>query len=141
MNVIASTTIVVASLLWAPLTTHGEQSEQWETINDPEELRELVSGRALDGEYWKFYFRADGIMAYSKNSFPSVRGWSITDDGRLCYSVYSLPNRIIDCHSIQRTGSSPAKYRFTSETEDFPIEFSVPARELMDAVKERAGPE
>jgi hypothetical protein len=121
--------------------TIAEEHQEWVTIDNPRELRELVSGRALDGKYWKFYFRADGVMAYSKNNFPSVREWNVSDDNKLCYSVFSLPDRIIHCHTIQRTRESPTLYRFESETEEYLIEFSTPAKDLVDAVNERAGPE
>jgi hypothetical protein len=122
-------------------TTVAQEHQEWMAIADPAELRELVSGQALDGRYWKFYFRADGKMAYSKNDFISVREWSITDAGKLCYSVFSLPDRIIECHTVERTAELPATYRFKSETEEFVIEFSAPAKDLIDAVTERAGSE
>jgi hypothetical protein len=131
----------VALAVGTSASSLGDDDGEWVTIDNPVEIRELISGRALDGEYWKFYFRADGVMGYTKNNFPSVRGWTITEDGRLCYSVYSMPERIIDCDRIQQTQGSPTSYRFKSETNEFPIEFSAPAQELIDAVTERAGPE
>ncbi len=133
--------LVVTTFAGSLSSAPGDTTDDWITIDNPDEIRELISGRALDGEYWKFYFRADGVMGYSKNNFPSVRGWSITEDGKLCYSVYSMPDRIIDCDRIQRTQSSPATYRFKSETREFPIRFSAPAQDLIDAVAQRAGPE
>ncbi len=132
--------LVLAILPIMPLTAVAQADPTWTTISDPAELRQLVSGRALDGKYWKFYFRADGIMAYSRNEFPSVRGWNITSDGRLCFHVYQLPDRVIDCQTVQRTDGESPQYRFASETSEFPIQFSEPDQKLIDAVSNRAGP-
>ena len=141
MHPITTTMLVIGAFTGALSSSAATGSDKWVDIDDPAEIRELITGRGLDGKYWKYYFRADGIMAYSRNDFPSVREWSITDDGRLCYAVYSLPDRIISCDRIQRSRQLPTEYRFTTETGDFPIEFSDPAQDLIDAVTERAGPE
>ncbi len=132
--------LVLAVIALMPMPVVAQAEVPWTTISDSAELRQLVSGRALDGKYWKFYFRADGVMAYSRNDFPSVRGWNITPDGRLCFHVYQMPDRVIDCQTVQRTDGEPPQYRFASETSDFPIRFSEPDQDLIDAVSNRAGP-
>ena len=37
---------------------------EWVSVTDPQEVKELVSGKAIDGKYWTHFYRTDGNMAY-----------------------------------------------------------------------------
>lgn len=116
-------------------------AQEWEKITNPEELRELLSGKEMDGKYWVYYFRPDGKMAYLVYDFMSVREWAIKDNGDLCLNVYSMPDRIIDCFTIDQTSSDPKQHRITGKTGVFIIKFTEPSERLVNAVMEKAGPE
>lgn len=115
------------------------QAREWKKITDSNELRELIRDQVFDGKYWVFYFRQDGKMAYLQNNFVSFREWNIKRGGELCMNVYEMPDRIIDCLTVYRSTTEPAKYRIDATTGKNIVDLRTPSKELVDALTERAG--
>ena len=138
-------TLLCALMVFIAIPTQATQSEQgWINVDNPEELRRLISGRKMQaGEYWSYFFRADGKMAYSQDGYDSisVREWTINEKGELCLSVFKQPNRIIDCPTIQRTNTSPFSYRIRGVTGNQSIQFVDPTKDLIDAIEKTVGAE
>lgn len=130
--------VVLPAMLLVFTPAHAQEGER---ITSPDELRELLSGKEMDGEYWVFYFRPDGKMAYLQDDFVSVRERTIKDNGDLCLNVYSMPDRIIDCLTIHRVDNQPGQYQISGKTGLFKITLKEPSDRLVNAVMERAGPE
>jgi hypothetical protein len=119
---------------------------EWVSVTDPQEVKELVSGKAIDGGYWTHFYRTDGNMAYYYylvGNAMTVRKWTIEDDGRLCSAIYSKPDRVIDCYTYQRASDDPTKYHMKGDTGsnvgDFEI-LDTPPENLVNALNEKAGP-
>ena len=123
--------------------TNAQTDQEWIDINDPEELRNLISGRSMDARYWAYFFRADGKMSYWQDGydFISVREWTIKENGDLCLFVYSRPDHIIDCPKIQKTSTSPVQYRHKGATGNQIVRFMDPTSNLIDAITKTAGAE
>ena len=137
-------TLTAAAGIFAGSVSAALGETQWVNVTDSRELKELVSGKAIDGNYFTHFYRADGNMAYyylASNSM-TVRKWTIEDDGRLCSSVYSKPAHVIDCFTFQRASNDPNKYHIKNQTGansgDFVI-FDTPPENLINAVNEKAG--
>ena len=117
----------------------NSQAESWITVDDPEEVRQIIGDMALDGKYWKYYFRSDGRMAYEQDGFISVREWTINEDGTICMSIYSMPEKIVGCETLSRNDDTPAQYRLEHEIGLSAVDIITPDQALIDAVLERAG--
>ena len=135
---------VLIGVLSALQLADTRADQHWITITDPDEVRMLVSGRTLDGGSWQEYYRADGKMAYLYLPEDSlvVREWRIDDDGGLCTSVYSRPEYVVDCYTLQRSAAEPVEYRHTHKMGVSKFRFldAFPKR-LSDAIAEKAGAE
>ena len=133
---------VLFVMIFCPIVSAQAETE-WVTITDPDEVRALVSGKTLDGKYWKYYYRRDGNMAYpySRTNSMSVRKWNIDDKGRVCSAVYSKPDRVIDCVAIQRASDDPTSYqmKWSSGLSKFEF-FDEPPENMAGALNETAGP-
>ncbi len=70
----------IIGLALSSISAHS-QTESWTKIETPGEVRQLIVDKVLDGKYWKFYFRSDGIMAYEQDGFTVFREWKINADG------------------------------------------------------------
>ncbi len=134
-------TNLVLTLCGVALSFSGAKlhAETWTVVGDPAEVHQLVVDRALDGKYWKYYFRSDGRMAYEQDGFISVREWTINDDGTICMNIYSMPDKIVGCETLSRTDETPARYRLEGQTGLSAVEFVAPDQSLIDAALERAG--
>lgn len=133
------TGIVLASAL----ATFAEAQEAWSDIADPADVRELVSGKVIDGRHFIQYYREDGNSAFfygEPHNSLSVRKWTVREDGRLCVAPFSRPDAVTECYTLQRTSGPSPKYRFKSITgfHPFVIVEKVPAN-LANAVKKEAG--
>jgi len=129
--------VIVSSVASAQAET------EWVAITDPDEVRELVNERTLDGKYWKYYYRNDGNMAYyyPETNAMTVRKWNIDDKGRVCSAVYSKPDRVIDCVTIQRASDDPASYQMKSRIGLSKFEFfDEPPENMSSALNKTAGP-
>ena len=140
MNIMNILTRWAILAIFIASVAYGQTEPQWINIEDPDELRELVSGKAIGDKSWVAYFRADGIMAFLMQGSISIRRWSIDDNGKLCEAVYSLPDRIINCLTYQRTTSHPVQYRVQTSYDwsKFRV-FDEPPKSLVDALVERTG--
>ncbi len=139
MNIMNILTRWAILAIFIALPMHGQAEPQWINIEDPDEVRELVAGKAIKG-YVVDYFRADGNMAQLAYDSIAIRKWSINDNGKLCMAVYSLPDRIITCYTFQRTTSDPAQYRFKLNYGVFNFQvLDEPPKRLVDALVERTG--
>lgn len=115
------------------------QAETWTPINNAEDVRKIISGNALDGKYWSFYFRSDGRMAYEQGGFISIREWSVREDGAICMNIFSMPEKILGCEVLFRTKETPEKFRLSGQTGQTMVDIIAPKQELVDAVAEKAG--
>ena len=137
-------TLTAVAGIFAGSVSAAVGETQWVSVTDPQELKELVSGKAIDGNYFTHFYRADGNMAYyyPRSNAMTVRKWTIEDDGRLCSAVYSKPDRVIDCFTFQRASDDPTKYHIKNETGansgDFEF-FDTPPENLINALNEKAG--
>jgi hypothetical protein len=125
------------------LVASAQAETEWVAITEPDEVRELVNEKTLDGKYWKYYYRNDGNMAYyypSTNSM-TVRKWYIDDKGKVCSAIYSKPDRVIDCVTIQRASDDPTSYRMKGNfgLTKFEI-FDEPPENMSSALSKTAGP-
>ena len=143
MQVRALLCSVIVSAIYVGSANVTFAEATWVTITDPQEVRQLMSGKAIDGKYWMHFYRADGNMAYyyPENKAMTVRKWTIEDDGRLCSAIFSMPERVIDCFSFRRSSDDPAKYqmKWSSGVSAFEF-FDTPPAILVDALNEKAGP-
>lgn len=141
MKVISRRVVTGLAFFFLLLEAHAQTNAEWRVISDESELRELISGKLLEGTYWTYYFRADGKMGYKQYDFISVREWKISEGGEICMAVFSRPEKIIDCETVEKTNTSPTEYRMTSEIGVFEFSLQNPTDELVNAVLDRAGPE
>ena len=136
--------IAAALLFGSMLSRQAAGDEHWVALTDPDEVTDLVSGRAVDGKYWAHYYRADGVMAYYYNETKSVtlRTWEIDEEGRLCSAIYGMPEHVIDCFTFMVADDDPPTYqmKWSSGLSAFEF-FDEPPQEIVDAVNEGAGPE
>ena len=140
MNIMNILTRWAILAIFIALPMHGQAEPQWINIEDPDEVRELVAGKAIGAIDYVQYFCADGNMAELARGLMVIRKWSINDNGKLCTALYSLPDRIIDCYTFQRTTSDPAQYRFKLNYGVFNFQVSdEPPKRLVDALVERTG--
>jgi len=121
------------------LTSAQSQTESWKKIDDPDEVRQLIVGKALDGKYWKYYFRTDGKMAYEQGGFTSVREWKINSVGAICMNIYSMPDKILGCEIFSRTVGPPTQYRLEHNGGKSKVQIVEPEQALIGAVLKKAG--
>lgn len=133
--------IFVIGLAVAANSIQAQSSETWQLIENPNEISELIKGKALGGKDWIFYFRSDGKVASMQYDSITVREWSITQSGKVCYAVFSMPDKIIRCETIENTNSSPQRYRMVNEYGVFEFEVKNPPTDLVNAIVEKAGPD
>lgn len=135
---------IFAVLVIALYSAQAQADQQWIPIKDPEEVKTLISGRAIDGKHWVEYYRADGNMAYLNRPADSlvIRKWTVNEKGELCTSVFSKPEYTVDCYKLQRTPTEPAQYRGTHKmgVSEF-VFLDQPPKKLSDAINEKAGAE
>ena len=137
--------LTVFSFLFAVIVgsvSSAQAETQWVAVTDPDEVRELVNGRTLVSTYWKYYYRSDGNMAYydPRISTMTIRKWNIDDKGRVCSAVYSKPDRVIDCLTIQRASDDPTSYqmKYNSGLNKFEF-FDEPPENMSSALNKTAG--
>ncbi len=142
-QVFVQTAQIVALVLVS--TAHAQTDAQWEGVDDPEELRKLLAGRAMQppGGGGVTYYRRDGKAAYVSGSTDTVviREWIIKDNGDVCEAVYSRPDRVIHCLKIQRAKNDPGLYRSKGAWDSTQFRFVEPPKRLADAITEKAGVE
>lgn len=122
------------------LSSSAVLAQSWTRIEDPDEVRQLISEKTMDGKYWKYYFRSDGKLAYEQDGFTSFRGWKVNDDGAICMNIYGMPDKLIECQSLHGTDSEPTQYRIEHPRGISAVEITDPHQSLMDALLEKAGP-
>ena len=115
------------------------QQESWHQIGDPNEVRQFISDKTLDGKYWKFYFRSDGKMAYNQNGFTSFREWTINADGAICMNIYGMPDKVLECQVLWRTDGKPVQYRLEHPRGISEFTIAEPDQSMIDALLQKAG--
>jgi hypothetical protein len=115
------------------------QAESWTKIETPDEVRQLIVNKVLDGKYWKFYFRSDGIMAYEQDGFTAFREWKINTDGEICMNIYGMPEKNLGCDIFYQTNETPVKYRLEIRGEKLIVQIVEPDETIVDAVLKKAG--
>ncbi len=133
--------VVCLALILSISLSKAQSDPKWNGVTDPNELDNLIRGKALDGMSWIFYFRGDGKLASSHYDSMTVREWSITDEGEICYAVFSMPDKIIRCETIEKSTAAPPRYRMVTNIGIFEFEFRDPPEEHVKAIMDRAGPE
>jgi hypothetical protein len=114
-------------------------AEAWKQIDNPKDVRQLIVDKALDGKYWKFYFRSDGRMAYEQGGFTSVREWKISAGGAICMNIYSMPDKTLGCQILYQTDGKPVRYQLKHKNGRSVVQIVEPDQALIDAVSKRAG--
>lgn len=141
MNFRLSAAAMICGGVFAMVIGAVAQEDSWARIDDPDEVRRLVSNVVADGKYWKFYFRSDGKMAYEQGGFTSFREWKVSPEGEICMSIYAMPEKILSCQTIQRSRDEPVRYRMRQKdhvTAD--VQLVEPDQAIVDALNEKAGP-
>ena len=126
------------SLALSVLGAHS-QEQTAEKIDNPDEVRQLIVDKALDGKYWTFYFRSDGKMAYEQGGFTSIREWKINADGAICMNIYSMPDKSLGCETFSRTVGQPTEYWLEGKTGKAKVQIVEPDQAIVEAVSEKAG--
>lgn len=144
MMVFRSNLMLVATIgsYWLSATQVLSQDD-WIPIEDPEAVRALVSDRAFDGKYWLHFYRSDGNMAYYHvdTDAMSVRKWTVEENGELCVAIFQKPDHILDCFTINRSGSDQEKFLLKWQSGSNAFEFlDEPPENMAQAVVEIAGP-
>ena len=140
-NAIAPMLITVSTSV-----SHAQDEAEWVSIDGPDEVRELLSGKFLEGEYWADYYREDGAMAYINKVYDSVvvRKWVVDDDGKVCTYIYVKPDKLVDCDSrYWRSVQNPELIRIKRESTGHNSQARLttdPDRKLIDAINKTAGP-
>lgn len=115
---------------------------EWVAINGAGELENLLAGRAIMAKFWSLYLRPDGKMAESYPPYPiSFHGWFISDDSKLCTNVLGMPDKVMECASIQRHSVDPERILYKSAHGTFDVRLADPPQELIDALEEKVGPQ
>ena len=144
MKSLCSALLVSSILATVGSAPDARSQTDWSPVSDPNEVRQLVNGRAIDGKYWLHYYREDGNMAFFHvdTDAMSVRKWNIKNDGRLCVAVFQKPDRVIDCFTILRKEGAETEYRLKwgSGINAFEL-LDEPPENMKAAINETAGPE
>jgi len=122
------------------LSASAAHAQVWTKIEDPNQVRQLISEKTMDGKYWKYYFRSDGKLAYAQGGFTSFRGWKINDDGAICMNIYGMPDKVIECQVLLGTGGEPAQYMLEHPRGKSAVAITDPDQSLIDALVQKAGP-
>ena len=130
MRKIGLVSVVLSSTLATLFTAASVFAETWKKVQNPGEIRELIVDKALDGKYWKFYFRSDGRMAYEQGGFISVREWKIDSGGAICMNIYSMPDKSLGCEIFSISDGVPVKYRLEGKTGRHTVEVITPDQTL-----------
>jgi hypothetical protein len=136
--------LFAGSFLTGANTTFAEPN--WARITTPEELKTLLVGRFVVMYIDRTQFhRQDGNMIehFAENDSFMIRRWSFDGEGKLCWRIFSKPDRVIDCTYIEKSDSDPVKYRYNwiNAGSKPPLEFLEGTRaEMLDALESEAGP-
>ena len=138
------TTITTGIILLASLMSvsgNAQQESQWETIDNPKDLRDLISDRSMEFGVGAYYLRADGKMIYSNRVYDSMvfREWTIEDDGEICQTVYGHPDNVVECIYLQQSSSDPGLYRIGDAGQGaYQFRFADPSQKLVDTLSAKA---
>ncbi len=132
---------IVLSLLAFSSVVQAQTAINWEPVSDPEELRVLFSGNTYGGLDWIWHFRSDGKLGSFQYDTISIREWTITEVGEICFAVFTMPDKIIRCETVQKSDTSPLRLRMVSDIGKFEMAPKEAPKELIDALVERAGSE
>ena len=101
-------------------------AEEWVPIKDTNEIRSIVTERTLVMyKTRQQYHRRDGNMVeyFPENESYTIRKWDIRDDGVVCWMIFTLPDRVIDCAAIQRGPGGALRYKWENAQGAPPLEF------------------
>lgn len=88
----------------------------WTPIEKAEEVKALVEGKPvlMYGSRTQLH-RQDGNMVkhFEENDAYMVRKWTIDENARLCWMIFTKPEHVIDCAHIEMSQTDPVKYRFS----------------------------
>ena len=120
--------------------------EEWTAFDDPAAVQRLFSGKtAILYKTWPQFYRADGNMVeYDKtNDLYTIRKWNVSDDAKLCWAIFSKPDRVIDCAVIARKSGDPNAFRYEWEhaAGKSPFEFiDAPTERMVEELEKASGP-
>ena len=122
------------------------ETQEWVAVNDPDEMRQLLSGSSLDGTDFTDFYRSDGVMGYhNKNSDTTVvRKWTVQTDGEICMYIYVKPDKLIGCSRLDRSATDPELFRITNLGRGYSMQgrlTNVVPQTLVDIVNQTAKPE
>ena len=123
----------------------AQEPDGWLAMDDPDELRLLLSGKALEGTDFTDYYRSDGAMGYyNKNTDTTVvRKWVVRADGDICMYIYFKPDKLVACNRLHRSAEDPNLFRVTIEGRGYSMQgrlIETPPKALVDTVNDVARP-
>lgn len=126
------------------METEAFAEATWTTLTEPAEIQRLFSNQATRMyKRYEQYYRADGVMAEydPPSNWYTLRHWTVREDGRLCWAIFTKPNHEIDCAAIQIDESGGYRYKWDNSKSGPPLEFIEMARpDLVEMLDEKAGP-
>ena len=120
-------------------------AQDWEPINNPDELRQLLNGKGLDGEDFADYYRADGAMGYFNKQYSTtvIRKWVVGENGEICMYIFVKPDKLVSCQTVERSAVDSDLIRLTISGRGYSVQArltNTPLQDLVDAVTKTAGP-
>ena len=118
-------------------------AQEWVRVESPDEVRSLVTNRTLVMyQSRQQYHRSDGNMVeyFAENNSYMVRKWAVNEDGLLCWMIFTIPDRVIDCSEIQRGPDGAMRYKWKNAQGAPPLKVleATPA-DLIDELDAKAG--
>ena len=135
----------IGALLLIASPASSADDQEWTAIMDMAELTAFVSGRTmLMYKTRTQYYRPDGNMVehFRSNDALLVRQRTLDDKARLCWHIFTIPDRVIDCSEIQRSSADPDRYRYKwiNAQGAPPLELAgKPSKKMIDVLNEKAG--
>ena len=134
--------VAAAIMLAAGIPASG-LAEEWTPITDVEEIRSMVTDRTMVMyQTRQQYHRRDGNMVeyFGENQSYIVRKWKLRDDGKFCWMIFTIPDRVVDCAAIQRGPDGKLRYKWENAQGAPPLEHLEPTpASLIEALEEKAG--
>ncbi len=135
----------IRCLVFLPVMVTGVNAEStWTTLTDVSEIQRLFSNRAsIMYKRYQQYYRADGVMVEfdPPSEWYTLRRWTVRDDGRLCWAIFTQPDHEVDCAAIQINEKGGYRYKWDNSNSGPPLEFIDTARpDLVEMLSEKAGP-
>lgn len=120
-------------------------SDDWKLLQNKSILKELLSGKGLDGTDFADFYRKDGVMGYYNKAYDStvVRIWKIKDGGEICTYIYVKPDRLVECYTLAQSSADPKLLQMTILDRGYKVQARLvtqPLQSLVDKVNSTVTP-